>query len=477
MLAIQGLKEATIALRFLKLRRFRRFQRLLLFRLVFKLRKVGTTMARNSVFPGAGMHYDRRILLIALGTTPHLLTVTLAALFKKDPAAMPTEIHVLTTSRGAAALTDFLPTLERFYKDYGLAAVGIPDDAVHVMTGGGGAELDDIRTPADSSGAADFTVSLVRKLTADGNASLAVSIVGGRKSMSLLLGTALSFFGRDQDMVSHVISPEDCNPYPSPEALKASPETVNLGEIPFLRLRPVLHKALLSQQYSYSEIVAASQASLSERPTVALRCVKGRWRLHVNNVEVRPERRQLGLYVWLALRQSLERTTNVSIGGIGLEPFFFLRVQFLMVLKVVSGEKGWHDAAKAYIGLSAERLEELLKRALGEDLADERALYRWLQRELAQEERRSVNEAARKFSLKLSSVRTKFNDTLKERLSEAIPDVTQRRIDRCQIQSSGDKESVSYWLEAASSDIELPADITDIVGGATSHPAYFWKRI
>lgn len=35
----------------------------------------------------------RRILLIALGTTPHLLTFTLAALYKESPEAMPTEIQ------------------------------------------------------------------------------------------------------------------------------------------------------------------------------------------------------------------------------------------------------------------------------------------------------------------------------------------------------------------------------------------------
>ncbi len=43
----------------------------------------------------------RRILLIALGTTPHLLTFTLAALYKESPEAMPTEIRIVTTELGA----------------------------------------------------------------------------------------------------------------------------------------------------------------------------------------------------------------------------------------------------------------------------------------------------------------------------------------------------------------------------------------
>lgn len=45
--------------------------------------------------------FNRRILLVALGTTPHLMTMTLSALYKTYPDEMPTEIHVVTTKRGA----------------------------------------------------------------------------------------------------------------------------------------------------------------------------------------------------------------------------------------------------------------------------------------------------------------------------------------------------------------------------------------
>ena len=432
------------------------------------------------------MAYARRILLIALGTTPHLLTVTLAALFKKDPAAMPTEIHVITTQKGADCVrSEFIEKpdglLSRFYADYGLPFVGIAAENLHVMTRADNEGLDDIRTPEESARAADFIVDLVRSLTSDPESSLAVSIIGGRKSMSMLLGSAMMFFGRDQDVVSHVLSkdesPASACAYPSLTALRADPDVVNLGEIPFLRLRPILPSALLNSRYSYSEIVEASQEQLSHPVKAVIQKTGGKWRLLVDGAEVKPEKRNLGLYIWLALRQKLGRQTPTSIGVVALEPFFLLRVQFIKVLERVLSEKSWQSACVQYLGITESRLHELLKRAATQEIASDKDLYRWLQKQLTDAELKAVKEANVEFSKKISSNRTKFNDKLKEALKDAVPDVTERRIGRCCIDSTGDKDGAVYSLGLMPADISLPSELTDLLTGVTSHPAHHWKTV
>ena len=180
----------------------------------------------------------RRILLIALGTTPHLLTLTLAALYKESPEAMPTEIRIVTTELGAEmARRSFFGEgniLDAFWRDYGLSPAAFTEADIHAISSADGEPIADIRTLDDSNRAADLIVKLVRECCEDPDASLHVSIVGGRKSMGMLMGSALTFYGRDRDRISHTLSETetapDRRPYPSPEELAANPDVVILAD-------------------------------------------------------------------------------------------------------------------------------------------------------------------------------------------------------------------------------------------------------
>lgn len=220
----------------------------------------------------------RRILLIALGTTPHLLTFTLAALYKESPEAMPTEIRIVTTELGAEmARRSFFGEgniFDAFWRDYGLSPAAFTEADIHAISSADGEPIADIRTLDDSNRAADLIVKLVRECCEDPDASLHVSIVGGRKSMGMLMGSALTFYGRDRDRISHTLSENetapDRRPYPSPEELAANPDVVILADLPFLRLRQILPAMMLSKEYSFSEIVRNSQQAIEYMPRVRL---------------------------------------------------------------------------------------------------------------------------------------------------------------------------------------------------------------
>lgn len=224
----------------------------------------------------------RRILLAVTGLTPQVLTETLCALacVPNDPW-IPDEIHVITTATGAENVRlNLLVGQAWFYRllqDYALPNIAFPAENIHVLKDDLGQKMDDIRTPAQNTQAANFITEAVRRLTQDPQSELHISIAGGRKTMGYYLGYALSLFGRPQDRLSHVLvnDPFESNrefyyptPYDHPVHNERSKTTVNardavveLADIPFVRLRDGLPAELLKGRAQFSEVVSAAQCT------------------------------------------------------------------------------------------------------------------------------------------------------------------------------------------------------------------------
>jgi CRISPR-associated protein (TIGR02584 family) len=242
--------------------------------------------------------FPRRVLLAVTGLTPQIVTETLYALAVAGaPTWIPTEIRLITTRTGEEkarqSLLSFPPPqlgegregrwFHRLREDYRLPEMEFGEASIRVITGPDGEALDDILTDAHNSAVADFITEQVRQITADPQATLHVSIAGGRKTMGFYIGYALSLFGRPQDRLSHVlVSPTfESLPdffYPAPQsrmirdrngqALDAKDAKVSLGDIPFVRLRDRLPKRLLEGGARFSEAVAEAQKAM---PPLSLR--------------------------------------------------------------------------------------------------------------------------------------------------------------------------------------------------------------
>jgi len=229
--------------------------------------------------------YPRRILLVACGLTPQIVTETLYALaVAREPRFVPTEVHLVTTREGAqrarlSLLSEEPGWFHRFCRDYNLDGIRLGEKAIHVLEGVDGQPLSDIRTVDENARTADIITELVRQLTQDDDAALHVSIAGGRKTMGFYLGYALSLFGRPQDRLSHVLvsPPFESHPeffYPTPRSrviytgppdvrpLDAAEAQVTLAEIPFVRLRHGLPKDLLEGRATFLEVVQAAQRAV-----------------------------------------------------------------------------------------------------------------------------------------------------------------------------------------------------------------------
>jgi len=231
--------------------------------------------------------FPRRILLAVTGLSPQVVTETIYALaVAAAPGSerfVPTEVHVLSTVRGAeqARLTLLSRDPGWFHRlraEYELPEIAFDESHVHVLQTTDGRPLEDIRTPQDNHDAADFITEWVRALTADEDAALHVSLAGGRKTMGFFLGYALSLFGRPQDRLSHVLVSEPYEAsgeffYPTRESRSVelrpklfadlSKARVELAGIPFVPLRHGLESRLLSRRTSYNTLVDALKVSLA----------------------------------------------------------------------------------------------------------------------------------------------------------------------------------------------------------------------
>lgn len=230
--------------------------------------------------------YPRRILAMAVGLTPQVVTETVYALaLAREPAWVPTHIKLLTTTEGALRARLTLLDAEsgqfrRMCAEYGLQGrIRFSEDDIAVIADGEGRAVQDIRTPSENALAADAITGFVRELCADEQAAVHVSIAGGRKTMGYYMGYALSLFGREQDRLSHVLVNEPFEALPDffyppakPRVLfvgaSARPVTtadarIELAEIPFVRLRYGVPGGWPSGEISFREAVQRAAAHMA----------------------------------------------------------------------------------------------------------------------------------------------------------------------------------------------------------------------
>ncbi len=351
-----------------------------------------TLAATNSQYnlsmsePRQPHNYPRRILLCVTGLSPQIVTETLYALaIEHQPAFVPTEVHLLTTSEGAklaqAALLhpDGGQFLTLFTEWSQLSRPVMNTKTIHIIAGPDGQPLADIRTPAENSAAADAIASVVRDLTRDPESAVHVSIAGGRKTMGFYLGYALSLYARPQDRLSHVLvsAPFESHheffyPPRQPRRLATrdghhidtADARVTLAEIPFVRLRHGLPEALLQGEVRFSEAVRAIQQSFA--PPHLFIDLKQRQLICGNkSVPIKPQ-----LLAWLAWWAKLAQEKRPETGWREADTKLFLAIYRTVVgIDAVDYEKTAdllrNGMEKEFFQTKNAKLERILKDTLG----------------------------------------------------------------------------------------------------------------
>ncbi|MDY0137236.1 MAG: CRISPR-associated ring nuclease Csm6 [Thiomicrospira sp.] len=334
--------------------------------------------------------YPRRVLFSVLGLSPQILTETLYALMKSDEPFVPTEVHVLTTTKGAeyCRLALFQENGGWFYRlceDYGLSGVHFNVGSIHTLRDACGREIEDIRTPSENNAVANQISQYVREFTADAACALHVSIAGGRKTMGFYAGYALSMFGRAQDRLSHVLvapafegHPKFFYPTPYPSVIRTRDDKgilevdkalVELAYLPIVRMREALDTDLLAQSRDFSDLVNQLQRRLVEDELVLMVAEQ---RLQVGEVSIKLSPINFLFYYWL-VRRHLAGLSGIHIPPPDV-PDVGYRDEFMRLKDEVVGlmrdmERSEtalkHGMTKEFIQLRKTEIKKKLQQALG----------------------------------------------------------------------------------------------------------------
>lgn len=199
----------------------------------------------------------KEIFIFIVGSTPQVITETICALALKKPPVYPSEIYVITTSRGRELAEKALiegGILKRLSEDYGIPAIPLSGDSFVIPKDNSGGFLDDIRSDPENEIVGDLITNLIREKTAIPNSRLHCSLAGGRKTMSFYIGAAMQLFARPWDKLYHVlVTPEfesnpdffykpvkdiliECRMPDGAKKLSTKHAEIQLAELPFIRL-------------------------------------------------------------------------------------------------------------------------------------------------------------------------------------------------------------------------------------------------
>ena len=240
----------------------------------------------------SGRANSNRIVLVAgMGTSPAVLTETVWALAHQKKPVVPDEVVVITTKFGKAALRKAIMSgtpsvwerLKAALRKEKIAIDGklvLGDTSIRVFPDEDGNEAGDLRTGVDNLRAADFMLGELRKHTEDSETTLLCSIAGGRKTMSALLFSCMTLLGREQDKVYHVLIPPEyeCGmepPFyfpqkgvthqlisrgqPTGKKVAAQKITIDLFEVPFVRMRGWYQEKFKNVPPSYRTLISRLQ--------------------------------------------------------------------------------------------------------------------------------------------------------------------------------------------------------------------------
>lgn len=270
-------------------------------------------------------------LLILLGLHPKVLTEALYCLCVKRRIAISKVIGIATAS-AKQKLTDSLlnPVAGEFYKlcrEYPeqFKQVQVSPECIRVAFDQG-AEIIDIRNAQQSQEYLDMIMGMVAEMTANENVSLHVVVAGGRRTMSAYLAMVLQLLARRQDhLYQLLVEPWEVETnsaffFPTRgsrlmttydgNSFDAKDVTVDLIEIPYLRLRPRVPSELLASP-NYRDMLKWVQREIEVASTILpLRIEVDKRCIAIGAIEIPLEPVELAIY-WYFVEKSFLRPAEI----------------------------------------------------------------------------------------------------------------------------------------------------------------------
>lgn len=268
----------------------------------------------------------KTILLSVMGTSPQVLTETLYAIHMQGKP-FPDEVYLITSANAKAKAVEWLlenGQIENLKTHHNLPDFKFELSHILLMEHDNGEAVFDGREEDDQQSIADSITRIVAKFTADENCQIHASIAGGRKTMAFYMGYAMSMFGREQDVLSHVFVSQDFEFsdqffFPTlhdnyiakgDKVLNTKDAKVTLAEIPFVRMRNMVDQGFINQIESNSFSKSIELLNAYKNKKIKVEVVTHNKCLLVNGIEIKLPPKELAFYLWLSSLP--ERKINVD---------------------------------------------------------------------------------------------------------------------------------------------------------------------
>ncbi len=257
----------------------------------------------------------KNILVAVTGASPQVLTETIYALYKQGKP-MPKEVFVITTKTSKQMLVEGLfdkGEWQKLLDEYEMGAIDFPQESIWCIADENGVEVDDAKSEEDQTIMADYITRKIAELTSQDDIAIHASIAGGRKTMAFYMGYAMSLYGREQDVLSHVFVDDTFEFVPDfyfptikdhwidkkGELINAKLAQVTLAEIPFVRMRKQFESNLLDQieEKTFSKTVAMMNNATSEKVELAINTKTPS--LSVLGIDIKVSAKLLALYLFI----------------------------------------------------------------------------------------------------------------------------------------------------------------------------------
>ena len=218
----------------------------------------------------------KNILLFSTGLSPQVVTESLyyhTQIKKKKIDS----IHIITDNTGLKLMDNLFLWYNKFLKEYKIKnQINFSKKNINILKGKNNKPLDDLKTIDDNDAATEQIFKVIEKLTNNDNSKLIVSVAGGRKTMSVIIGQALQFYAREYDQLTHVIVDDyivGCPDfyYPTKKSNKISyknktfnAKNVNiyLDQIPFIKLRNITKSIIPKKNQSFTSLISVAQEEI-----------------------------------------------------------------------------------------------------------------------------------------------------------------------------------------------------------------------
>ena len=373
----------------------------------------------------------KNVLLFSTGLSPQIVTESVFYHTQiRKPSLRIDAIHIITDAKcEPLVIKELLPDnngwLHKLADDYQIdpIEVTLPLENIHILKDNSGKPLMDLLTLEENNAAVETVFRIIKDLTCNNQTRLITSVAGGRKSMSVIVGQAMQFYAREQDLLTHVIV-DDCiigakdffYPTPISKKVKIKGKIVDyhdvkiyLDEIPFIRLRPILGNFLMeSTEASLISLVKSAQQQIEDM----LKPVK------------------------IIIDQ---KAKQLSISGEVINlPAKSLAIYTLLLKFGMTKYKSDNNELRFIL---AEEL--ILENSLYEYLKIYESMYKPGNIYVENERAKISNHKDRQmfFTLKwLQETRSKINAVLKKKLPPQVSSI-------CQIQSAGERYSTCYGVK------------------------------